>query len=75
MAHLFRKEFPESPTPTNPRISVMRWSTASDVQLIASSNGVSTVIAISEELASQVGWALLQAAAAPVAPQAREDTE
>lgn len=48
----------------DPSIGVTRWSIASNVQLVAHQGPVSTLITLSPNLATRLGWALLEAAGA-----------
>jgi len=48
----------------DPNIGVTRWSIASLVQIVASHGPASILVTMSPELATKVGWALLEAAVA-----------
>ena len=65
---IYEKRYPRPVKSTDPTIAVTKWSYASDVDILVASEAQTTLIKVSPELATKMGWALLEAAVAKPMP-------
>ena len=68
---IYEKRYSQPTASKDPTVAITKWSYASDVDILVADGAVTMLIKVSPELATKIGWALLEAAVAkPVAEDA-----
>jgi len=65
---IYEKKHTKLPASKDPTVAITKWSYASDVDILVQDGAFTTLIKVSPELATKLGWALLEAACAKPAP-------
>lgn len=65
---IYEKKHTKMPASKDPTIAITKWSYASDVDILVADGAVTMLIKVSSELATKIGWALLEAAVAKPIP-------
>ena len=61
---IYEKRYPRPTTSKDPTVAITKWSYASGVDILVADGAVTMLIKVSPELATKIGWALLEAAVA-----------
>jgi hypothetical protein len=61
---IYEKRYPRPTTSKDPTVAITKWSYASGVDILVAEGAVTMLIKVSPELATKIGWALLEAAVA-----------
>lgn len=65
---IYEKVHAKVPASKDPTVSITKWSYVSGVDILVQDGAFTTLIRVSSELATKLGWALLEAACAKPAP-------
>ena len=65
---IYEKRYPRPTASKDPTVSITKWSYASDVDILVQDGAFTTLIKVSPQLATKLGWALLEAAVAKPVP-------
>ena len=65
---IYDKKHAKIPASKDPTVSITKWSYASDVDILVADGAVTMLIKVSPQLATKLGWALLEAAVAKPVP-------
>jgi len=69
---IYEKKHTKVPASKDPTVSITKWSYASDVDILVQDGAFTALIKVSPELATKLGWALLEAAVAKPVPGGAE---
>jgi hypothetical protein len=65
---IYERRYSRPTASKDPTVAITKWSYASDVDILVASEALTTLIKVSPELATKMGWALLEAAVAKPVP-------
>ena len=65
---IYEKKHATVPASKDPTVLITKWSYASTVDILVQDAASTTLIKVSSELATKIGWALLEAAVAKPMP-------
>ena len=65
---IYERKYPRPTASKDPTVAITKWSYASDVDILVQDGAFTALIKVSPELATKLGWALLEAACAKPAP-------
>ena len=65
---IYERKHGKAAASKDPTVSITKWSYASDVDILVQDGAFTTLIKVSPQLATKLGWALLEAAVAKPAP-------
>ena len=65
---IYERRYSRPAASKDPTVAITKWSYASDVDILVQDGAFTALIKVSPELATKLGWALLEAAVAKPVP-------